>query len=536
MDTLAEVGEVRERRTTVLHRVRVPRTAAGEARAPRPEALHVLTCGSVDDGKSTLIGRMLVDAGAVHADQRQVLEKAKRTAAGTLDFSLLLDGLVAEREQGITIDIAWRYFDTAARRLVIIDAPGHEQYTRNMATGASHADVAILLVDARSGVKIQTRRHAAILDLMGVQRVVLAVNKMDLAGWSEVRFRAIEHDFQALARRFGFTEAVAIPVSAVLGDNVAHRSRSMPWYEGPSLLEHLDATPSRGLGGGEFRFPVQTVVRAGQDFRGLAGTVTSGEVARGGEVADALSGRRARVRRIVTMGRDLQRASAGQAVVLQLDTDLDISRGAVLASPQSAPPAVKSLDARMVWLSDQPFARERGYLLRTATDLVPVAALLIAAHLDLDALTERPATTCTANDIAVARIALGRSAVVERYAEQRDTGSFVLVDAVTGATVAGGVVSQTHAHETGQQPLEAFRLTRSLLRQGIGADLGDDLASERELRRRADEVAILLRGAGIAVEIEDRWQAGRIDVRAVWLGFLAALSFGFAAAIVFGAV
>jgi bifunctional enzyme CysN/CysC len=322
----------------------------------------------------------------------------------------------------------------------------------------------------------------------------------------------------------------------VLGDNVARRSEAMPWYEGPSLLEHLDATPARQRkGGNSFRFPVQTVVRAGQDFRGLAGTVTTGEIARGGEVVDALSGRRARVRRIVTMGRDLERAGAGQAVVLQLDTDLDISRGAVLAPPQSAPKAARSLDARMVWLSDRPFARERGYLLRTATDLIPVATLQIAAHLDLDELTERPAATCKANDIAVARIGLGRSAVIEPYAGQRDTGSFVLVDAVTGATVAGGVVAETHARDTGK-PLEAFRLTRSLLRQGLGADLGNDVASERELRRRAEEVAILMRGAGVAVEIEDRWQAGRIDARSVWLGILAALSFGFATAIVLGAV
>jgi bifunctional enzyme CysN/CysC len=529
MNALAEVGEVPEHRAAVRHRAPA-RAAAVEARAPRSEALHVLTCGSVDDGKSTLIGRLLCDAGAVHADQRLALEKAKRTAAGTLDFSLLLDGLVAEREQGITIDVAWRYFDTAARRLVIIDAPGHEQYTRNMATGASHADLAILLVDARFGVKVQTRRHAAILHLMGVQRVVLAVNKMDLADWSEARFRAIERDFQALADRFGFSEATAIPVSAVLGDNVARRSQAMPWYRGPSLLEHLDATPARGVKrDGAFRFPVQTVVRAGQDFRGLAGTVTSGEIARGGEVVEALSGRRARVRRIVTMGRDLEAASAGQAVVLQLDTDLDVSRGAVLAAPGAVPQAARSLDARLVWLSDQPFARERGYLLRTATDLVPLASLEIAAHLDLDALTERPAATCAGNDIAVARVTLGRSAVVERYVDRRDTGSFVLVDAVTGATVAGGIVARAHAREGGRPPV-AFRITRSLLRQGIGADLGDDVASERELRRRADEVAILLRGAGVAVEIEDRWQGGGIDARTVWLDILATLAFGFATA------
>jgi bifunctional enzyme CysN/CysC len=534
MNALAEVGEVRDR-TTVLHRAPAVRAAAAEASAQRSEALQVLTCGSVDDGKSTLIGRLLVDAGAVHSDQRLALEKAKRTAAGTLDFSLLLDGLVAEREQGITIDVAWRYFDTPARRLVIIDAPGHEQYTRNMATGASHADVAILLVDARSGVKVQTRRHAAILDLIGVARVVLAVNKMDLAAWSEARFRAVERDFLALAGRLSFAEAVAIPVSAVLGDNVARRSAAMPWYRGPSLLDHLNATPARERHtGSELRFPVQTVIRAGQDFRGLAGTVTSGQIARGEEVVDALSGRRARVKRIATMGRDLERATAGQAVVLQLDTDLDVSRGAVLAVPRDPPAAVRSLEARLVWLSDQPFARERGYLLRTATDLVPVASLTIAAHLDLDTLAERPAATCAANDIAVVRIGLGRGAVAEHYAGHRDTGSFVLVDAVTGATVAGGIVTQTRAGEDGK-PQEAFRLTRSVLRQGIGADLGDDAAAEQELRRRADEVAILLRGAGVAVEIEDRWDDKRFDAARVWLGILAALSFGYAAAIVFGA-
>jgi bifunctional enzyme CysN/CysC len=310
----------------------------------------------------------------------------------------------------------------------------------------------------------------------------------------------------------------------------------MPWYHGPSLLERLNATPVReARGGGDFRFPVQTVIRAGPDFRGLAGTVSAGDIERGGEVVDALSGRRAGVRRIATMGRDLESARAGQAVVLQLDTDLDVSRGAVLAAPRNAPAAVRSLEARLVWLSDLPFSGERGYLLRTATDLVPVASLRIAAHLDLDALTERPAATCAANDIALARIGLGRGAVVERYADARHTGSFVLVDAVTGATVAGGVVVGAHARENGQ-PAEAFRLTRSLLRQGIGADLGDDVASERELRRRADEVAILLRGAGLAVEIEDRWENARIGAARLWPGLLAALSFAYAAAIVVGIV
>ncbi|HEY1245664.1 MAG TPA: GTP-binding protein [Hyphomicrobiaceae bacterium] len=515
--------------------------ASGVAPRPRavpPGSLNVLTCGSVDDGKSTLIGRMLWDADALTTDQRSAIGRTARTAAGTPDFSRLVDGLAAEREQGITIDIAWRYFDTSRRRLVIIDSPGHEQYTRNMATGASHADVAILLVDARGGVKVQTRRHAAILDLMGVDSVVLAVNKMDLVGWAEERFRAIEAEFRALADRFGFREAVAIPVSAVLGDNVARRSENMPWYAGPPLLDHLQQLPGRQSDANAsraFRFPVQMVVRAGQDFRGLAGTVTSGEIARGGEIVDAVSGRRTRVRRIVTMGRDLERAGAGQAVVLQLDTDIDVSRGAVLATPDAVPAAVRGFEARLVWLSDEPFDRGRGYLVRTATDVVPVAGLDIGRHLDLATLAERPAATCAANDIAVARVRLGRATVVEAFADQRDTGSFMLVDAVTGASVAGGVVMQTHA--SAPKPSgDAFRLTRSLLKQGLGADLGNDAAAEQELRRRANEVAILLRGAGVTVELDDRWGHAGPDASSLWFGALATLSFGCAAAIILGLV
>jgi bifunctional enzyme CysN/CysC len=536
MTALAEARSLEERPVRPLRRAPSVRPTVLQSAPAQAGSLHVLTCGSVDDGKSTLIGRMLWDAGALHSDQRQALQRSAQTSAGTPDFSLLVDGLVAEREQGITIDVAWRYFDTPGRRLVVIDSPGHEQYTRNMATGASHADVAILLIDARSGVKVQARRHAAILDLMGVAGVVLAVNKMDLVDWSEARFRAIEADFLALAERFGFRDAVAIPVSAVLGDNVARRSDSMPWYGGPPLLEHLQRMPARAAkSDGPFRFPVQMVVRAGQDFRGLAGTVTSGEIERDGELIDAVSGRRARVKRIVTMGRDLESARAGQAVVLQLDTDIDVARGAVLAAPDDPPPVVRNMDARLVWLSDEPFNPAKGYLLRTATDLVPVAAVEIRAHLDLASLDARTATTCAANDIAVARLSLGRGTALEPFSRLPDTGSFMLIDAVTGASVAGGIVTSVDAHARKAAP-DAFRLTRSLLKQGVGADLGHDAAAEQELRRRANEVAILLRGAGVAVELEDRWARARFDPSAIWLGLLAALSFGYAAAIVFGLV
>ncbi len=536
MTALAEVHRVEERSAPAPRRASAVRLASRGSQQHLAGSLHVLTCGSVDDGKSTLIGRLLWDAGALHTDQRQALQRSPKTTAGTPDFSLLVDGLVAEREQGITIDIAWRYFDTPARRLVIIDSPGHEQYTRNMATGASHADVAILLVDARTGVKVQTRRHAAILDLMGVARVVLAVNKMDLVDWSQARFRDIETEFLTLVDRFGFRDALAIPVSAVLGDNIAKRSTDMPWYEGPLLLDHLQQVPARRTkSDDDFRFPVQMVVRADQDFRGLAGTVASGQVAVGDEVIDAVSGRRASIRRIVTMGRDLESASAGQAVVLQLDTDIDISRGAVLASPGLEPAVVRSLNARLVWLADEQFSPARGYSLRTATDLVPVSSIDIRAHLDLEALTERPASTCAANDIAVARLELGRRAVAELFSQQRETGSFMLIDAVSGASVAGGVVTAVYGQES-KRPHDAFQLTRSLLKQGVGADLGHDAASEEELRRRANEVAILLRGAGVAVEMEDRWARAGVDAATLWLSVLMVLSFGFVTAVVLGAV
>ncbi len=476
----------------------------------------------------------------MHADQRLVLEKARRTAAGTLDFSLLLDGLVAEREQGITIDVAWRYFDTAARRLVIIDAPGHEQYTRNMATGASHADVAILLVDARSGVKVQTRRHAAILDLMGVARVVLAVNKMDLADWSEARFRAIERDFLALAGGSAFTEAVAIPVSAVLGDNVAHRSAVDALVRRARRCSSIsNGTPrAERSTAGEFRFPVQTVIRAGQDFRGLAGTVTSGAIERGGEVVDALE----RPARQGAAHRDhgprpgqRQRRPGGRAPARHRSRRV-ARRRACRAPHVRRRPCAASMRG---WCGSptSPSARERGYLLRTATDLVPVASLEIAAHLDLDALTERPAATCAANDIAVARIAPGtRVRSSSAMPSERDTGSFVLVDAVTGATVAGGIVAQTHAR--GERAARG-----GLPADAVAPEAGDRCGPGRRHGLRAGAAPPRRRGGDPAARgrrgRRDRGSAGRRPgsmPRAVWLGLLAALSFAFAAAIVFGIV
>jgi bifunctional enzyme CysN/CysC len=465
--------------------------------------LHLLTCGSVDDGKSTLIGRLLWDASDLYDDQRETINRSSNAATGGAhpDFSLLLDGLVAEREQGITIDIAWRYFDTETRRFVVIDSPGHEQYTRNMASGASHADVAIMLVDARAGIKRQTRRHAAILDIVGVKRVILAVNKMDLVDWSQDKYRAIEADFRELTLRFGFRDAIAIPVSAVGGDNVARKSEHMPWYTGPHLLEHLERIPSRDTTPrGAFRMPVQTVLRDGLDFRGLAGTVASGCICLGDRVTDVLSGQSAHVLRIATMDRDLEVAKQGQAVALQLDTDIDVARGAVLSAADTPPTVAAQLEARVVWLWETPFDPTAGYFLRTATDLAPISTLSITSLLNLETLAVQSADKANVNDIANVAITLGRPVAVDAFAENQGTGAFLIIDAVSGASVAGGVITTAKAGDA--DDAAAFRLTRELLARGLCRDLGDSDEDRREFQRRASEAALLLHAAGIPVKIE----------------------------------
>jgi len=480
--------------------------ASGQLGAGPNESLRLLTCGSVDDGKSTLIGRLLWDASDLHEDQRASLLR-DAGASGQPDFSRLVDGLAAEREQGITIDIAWRYFDTPARRFVIIDSPGHEQYTRNMASGASHADVAILLIDARSGIKRQTRRHAAILDLMGVKRVVLAVNKMDLVDYDEGHFRQIERDFRTLAWRFGFRDAIAIPVSALAGDNVADRSANMTWFDGPSLVTHLQGLPTRGSADeAPLRFPVQYVVRDGRDFRGLAGTVAAGRVQGGDEVRDSLSGAIAHVSRIVTFDGDLAAAVTGQAVVVELDRDVDISRGAVLTGVEETVSPTSAFSARIVWLSEEAYLPGAGYLLRTATDTVPIEALDITARVNLETLNEEPSDyACSLNDIAVANVVLGRPVAVDRFASSQGTGAIMIIDALTGATVAGGVVTDLAALKVDADvvPLgDTFVLDRVRLQTGLCRDLDEDAAGREEFKRRANEVALLMRAAGVNVAVE----------------------------------
>jgi bifunctional enzyme CysN/CysC len=465
--------------------------------------VHVLTCGSVDDGKSTLIGRLLWDAATLHDDQRAMLARSAG-ADGVPDFSLLVDGLLAEREQGITIDIAWRYVDTAARRLVVIDSPGHEQYTRNMASGASHADLAVMLVDARHGVKPQTRRHAAILDLVGVRHVVLAVNKMDLVGWSEDRFREVEAGFAALAAPLGFRSARAIPLSARHGDNVAGLSGNMPWYRGTTLIDEIDATPSRRQADtAPFRLPVQSVVRAG-DFRGLAGTVVSGGLSVGDRIVDVLSGRAASVSRIVTMDGDLGRAGSGRAVVVGLDRDLDIARGAILAREGEGPRLASTIAVRLVWLADQPLSMLPRLVLRTATDEVPLSEIDVHSRFDLTTARESPASTADTNEIVTATLSLSRPVAIDRFAHIPATGAILLIDAMSGATVAGGVVTSAESAPRATAGPEPFRLTRAALQQQLCAGLSP---SDPEFRRRAEAAAALLRSAGVAAAWDDEHDA-----------------------------
>ncbi|MFN0219265.1 MAG: GTP-binding protein [Hyphomicrobium sp.] len=496
-----------------LAKASIDAAVSADARPARAIALnrelngivHLLTCGSVDDGKSTLIGRLLWDASDLYEDQRENVRRSGRKAAGTdkPDYSMLLDGLVAEREQGITIDIAWKYFDTETRRFVIIDSPGHEQYTRNMASGASHADVAILLVDARAGVKKQTKRHAAILDLVGVKRVVLAINKMDLVDWSEQAFRKIESDFRTLCWKFSFWDATAIPLSAVFGDNVSAPSDNMPWYDGPTLLQHLEKAPGRGShSGGAFRLPIQTVLRDGQDFRGLAGTVSSGAVKVGDTVVDALSNASGRVVRIATMDGDWPSASAGQAIALQLDVDIDVSRGAVLSSAEMRPVTAQTIEARFVWLSETEFDPNAGYLLRTVTDLVPIAAIEVKALLDLETMASQPSKACGVNDIAIMKLSLGRPAAIDVFTDTPETGSLLIVDAVSGASMAGGVATSVSSKAEPPPAEGHFVLTRDVLAKGLNRDLSLSSTDREEFTRRANEVAIVLRAAGVSVAVE----------------------------------
>ena len=410
--------------------------------------LRVLACGSVDDGKSTLIGRLLFECGTIPDDVMAALERdSKRfgTVAGGTDYALLVDGLSAERDQGITIDVAYRYFETPRRRFILADAPGHEQYTRNMVTGASASDVAILLVDARKGLLVQTRRHAAIASLLGIRQVVLAVNKMDLVGFDQAVFGKIVTDFYALLGKLGPLVVTAIPVVARDGDNVIAPSTRMPWYSGTTLLTALEgAEPTSHVAERAFRMPVQLVTRPDHTFRGYAGTVATGTISAGATVVNAMSGTEAAVSRIVTMDGDQAEAVPGQAVTLVLDREIDVSRGDVLAAPP-APALADQVTAWVVWMDETPLFRGRAYLFMLGTRTVVATITEITSRLDVDTLTEVPVRELALNEIGSVTISLAERVPCERYAVSRDLGGFILIDRLARNTVGAGMVTDLRA-------------------------------------------------------------------------------------------
>jgi bifunctional enzyme CysN/CysC len=422
-------------------------TAAVDAYLQQHETkdlLRFITCGSVDDGKSTLIGRLLHDTKLLLDDQVAALESDSRrhgTQGDDIDFALLVDGLAAEREQGITIDVAYRFFATDKRKFIVADCPGHEQYTRNMATGASTADLAVVLVDARKGLLTQTRRHSYIVSLLGIRHVVLAVNKMDLVGHDQAVFERIAVEYRALAASLGITEVTCIPLSALRGDNLLAPSAATPWYRGPSLLGHLESVRvERAAADIGFRMPVQWVCRPDQDFRGFAGTVAAGAVAPGDAIAVLPSGQRSRIARIVTAAGDLERAGAGQAVVLTLDDEIDASRGDVIASAAQPAEIADQFAVHLLWMGDQPLLPGRPYWLRIGTRTVGAQVTEIKHRVDVNTQEELAAKSLELNEVGYCNLYLDQAVPFEAYADNRELGAFILIDRQDNATVGAGTI------------------------------------------------------------------------------------------------
>ena len=408
------------------------------------ELLRFTTAGSVDDGKSTLIGRLLHDSNAVYEDQLSSVKKSRiNRSSGPIDFSLLTDGLRAEREQGITIDVAYRYFATPRRKFIIADTPGHEQYTRNMATGASTADLAVILVDATKGILAQTRRHAFIASLLGIRNVLAAVNKMDLVDYREDVFLDVERDFLQLAEQHGIPHVRCVPISALEGDNVVERSERTRWYEGPTLLEHLETVPaSAGDALESVRFPVQMVIRPGANFRGFAGRVASGVLHPGDEVVALPSGRRTRVRSIVSYNGDLPEAFAPMSVTLQLEDEIDLSRGDMLVSPGNGPQVSRRFCAMVVWLHETPLEVGRTYLLKHTSRQTRGRAVEIRYRVNVNSLEHEQVERLNMNDIASVELETHVPIFFDSYASNRATGSFILIDAISNATVGAGMIQE----------------------------------------------------------------------------------------------
>ena len=430
--------------------------------------LRFITCGSVDDGKSTLIGRLLYESKMLFEDQLAALEadsKKMGTQGEEIDFALLVDGLQAEREQGITIDVAYRFFSTDRRKFIVADTPGHEQYTRNMVTGASTADAAIILVDARKGVLTQTRRHSYLVSLIGIRHVVVAINKMDLVGYDEATFRTIVADYSEFAKQLGIEDITFIPMSAFKGDNVTGPSERMPWYRGTTLMQFLETVEvdEDRLQRNPFRLPVQWVNRPNLDFRGFTGTVTSGKIARGDRVRVLPSGRESRVRQIVTFNGDLEFAVAGQSITLTLADEIDISRGDVITSTEAPTEVADQFEATIVWMDAQPMLRGRSYLMKIGAKSVNATIAPLKYRVDINTLQQVPAEKLELNEIGVCEIELDQQIAFDPYKDNRDTGGFILIDRVTNHTIGAGMLhfALRRAHNIHMHALEVNKSARA---------------------------------------------------------------------------
>jgi len=415
------------------------------------ELLRFTTAGSVDDGKSTLIGRLLHDSKSVYEDQLASVKKSRiNRSTGPIDFSLLTDGLRAEREQGITIDVAYRYFTTARRKFIIADTPGHEQYTRNMATGASTADLAIILIDATKGLLPQTHRHAYIASLLGIPNLLAAVNKMDLVGFSEARFLELEQAFAELAGQLGRANVQTIPISALEGDNIVRRSGRTAWYTGPTLLEHLETVPiRRPVSSGALRLPIQYVIRPDANFRGFAGQIASGVLVPGDEVLALPSQQRTRVKSISSFDGDLREAFSPMSITLTLEDEIDLSRGDMLVSPDQAPEASRRFEAMIVWMHPQPMQLSQNFMLKHTTRTTRAQALRILHRVNISTLRNEPSRQLQMNDIASIELQTVAPLFFDGYESNRTTGSFILIDPISNATVAAGMIRRNLAESAG---------------------------------------------------------------------------------------
>lgn len=511
--------------------------------------LRFLTCGSVDDGKSTLIGRLLWDSKLIFEDQLATLQAdSKRigTQGGDIDFALLVDGLQAEREQGITIDVAYRFFSTDTRKFIVADTPGHEQYTRNMATGASTADLAIVMVDARKGVLTQTMRHSYLVSLLGIKKVILAINKMDLVNYAHAIYSAIKSDYEHFIKNLQFDEVVCIPVSALKGDNVFHPSLNTDWYRGPTIMGHLETVDIRcNVTQKPFRLPVQWVNRPNLDFRGFSGTIASGTVRPGDTLVAPSSGQTSKVARIVTFDGDVDLAVAGQSITLTLDDEIDVGRGELLSASQARPTTADQFEATIIWMHDDPLLPGRKYLLKAGSRTIPAQVSELKYKINVNTMEHLATKTLGLNEVGVCNVSLDQAMSFDPYRENRQTGAFILIDHYTNSTIAAGIIDfalrradnihwqsvdihkEARATLKGQKPFilwftglsgagkstvanlvekklhslgrHTYLLDGDNVRHGLNRDLGFTDADRVENIRRVAETAKLMVDAGLIV-------------------------------------